>query len=369
MSTAQRILVPVGDSVTIRQTVAYVARKAADSAGDAADAPALHFVVPVGWQRRDLNTESAEESAELLERIRSWVHQDLGVPEGESLPITLTTEIIGEDEFLFSPRDYASELIQYARENELDHVVLDPEYQPTGRAAILTPLVTELDMADGITYEEAPVERQISGRRLYERAADLSMYLLTFAGAFLFYQLIGGFAGRFDYITGAISAGIVAAVLSGITFERHVNPVQELATTLRWLLYIPFLFWEITKANLEVVYIVLHPSMPIDPGMEEFNPAVPHGLPVTTLANSITLTPGTVTVDIREGRFYIHSLTQSAREGIYEGTLERAVRFVFFGRAGASIASPRERGDAGSIGETDSSRPAIPDEEDRGEQA
>jgi len=78
--------------------------------------------------------------------------------------------------------------------------------------------------------------------------------------------------------------------------------------------------------------------------MEEFSPAVPLGLPVTSLANSITLTPGTVTVDVRERHFHVHALTQSARDGIYEGGLERAIRFVFFGRAAARIPSPRERG-------------------------
>jgi multicomponent Na+:H+ antiporter subunit E len=351
-ASAQRILVPVGESVTLRNTVAYVVRKAADATGDGGEMAQVHFVFPVSWQYQGLNAGSAEEAEELLERIRAWVGEDLDIDEGEELPISVTTDVIGGDEFLFSPQDYAAELLEYARQHGLDHVVFDPEYKPGSRAPLLTPIVAELDMAETVTHEEAPVDRPITGRRLIQRAIDFEAYVVTFVLSFLFYQIIGGFAGPLDYATGAISAGITAAVLSGVTFQREIRSRRAIVTSLRWFLYVPYLFWEIAKANVMVVYVVLHPSMPIDPSMEEFSPAVPLGLPVTTLANSITLTPGTVTVDVRNGKFHVHALTQSARDGIYEGGLERAVRFVFFGRSAARIASPRERGQADTEPET-----------------
>ena len=73
--------------------------------------------------------------------------------------------------------------------------------------------------------------------------------------------------------------------------------------------------------------------------------AVWGGSPLTTLANSITLTPGTLTVRAEGQDLYVHALFPSAREGLFAGTLERAVRFVFYGRAAAAIATPAERGD------------------------
>jgi len=354
VTNARQILVPVGDSVTIRETVAYVVRTATAEAPEGDPPPAVHFVFPVSWQREDLHTEAAGEAEELLDRVETWIAEDL---EEQDTTISVTTAIIGDDEFLFSPRDYADTLLDYAREHDLDHVVLDPEYKPGARAPLITPLSAELELAAGITFEEAPVARQIRRRRLLRRAGDLNVFATTFLLSFLFYQVIGGFAGTFDYVTGAISAGIVAFALSGISFERSIRPVRAGMTLLRWLLYIPYLLWEIAKANLQVAYVVLHPSLPIDPSLERIQPAVSVGLPVTTLANSITLTPGTVTVDVRDREFRIHTLTQDSREDLYAGGLERAVRFVFFGRSGARIPSPRERGEG----------PAPDEESDDGE--
>jgi len=258
--------------------------------------------------------------------------------------VSVTVEVIALEEYLFSPRDYADVLLTYAEKHELDHIVLDPEYQPDARTPLLSPLEAELDLTEWVTYEEAPVERGVRGRQLLRATAGTKTFLAVFGLSFLFYQVLGGFAGTFDYVTGAFSAALVAAVLSGITFTRDVRPVSALLTGARSLVYIPYLFWEIAKANVELVYIILHPSLPIDPSMERFRPAVPVGLPVTSLANSITLTPGTVTVEAREGKFFIHALTESARRSLYDGGLERATRFVFFGRSAARFPSPRQRG-------------------------
>jgi len=345
----RRTLVPVGDSTTIRNTVAYVVREAVEAA-EGGEQPVVHFVYPAGWRSQNLDADPSEEAEALLNRVRAWVREDLGVDdleEGEPLPISVTVEVIALDEYLFSPRDYAEVLLSYAEEHGLDHIVLDPEYQPDARAPLLSPLEAELDLTEWVTYEEAPVERGVRGRQLLRGTAGTRAFLAVFGVSFLFYQVLGGFAGTFDYVTGAFSAALVAAVLSGITFTRDIRPRRALLTVGRWFVYIPYLFWEIAKANVQIVYIILHPSLPIDPSMERFRPAVPVGLPVTSLANSITLTPGTVTVDVRQGEFYVHALTDSSRKALYDGGLERAIRFVFFGRGAARFPSPRQRGQAG----------------------
>ena len=344
-ASADHVLVPVGDSVTLRNTVAHVVRVAMERVEDGESPQTLSFVYPASWQQRDLETDIDEPAAELLDRIETWIREDADVEEGTDLPFECRTEIIGTDQYLFSPQDYADVLLEYARENGSDHIVLDPEFKPGPSAPMLTPLVVELERAGEITHEEAPVERSVQARQLLGRPFELVNFLVIFGASYLFYLVLGGFAGTFDYATGAVSAGIVAIVLSSITFDSQIRPVEALKVLARWVVYLPYLLWEITKANLQVVYIVLHPSLPIDPSMEQFRPALPHGLPVTTLANSITLTPGTITVDVRDREFHVHALSVDAREGLYEGGLERAVRFVFFGRAAARISSPRERGE------------------------
>ena len=80
------------------------------------------------------------------------------------------------------------------------------------------------------------------------------------------------------------------------------------------------LFWrgllvDIVKSNLVVARIILTPKMPISPRMVELEPGLEGLVGQATLANSITLTPSTVTLDNHEGRFVVHCLTEaSARD-------------------------------------------------------
>ena len=78
------------------------------------------------------------------------------------------------------------------------------------------------------------------------------------------------------------------------------------------------------------------------------------GVSVMLLASAvtgITLTPGTLTVRVRGRGMVVHTLIPAAREGLFDGALERAVRFVFYGRRALAVASPRERGDCRIIDE------------------
>ena len=79
----------------------------------------------------------------------------------------------------------------------------------------------------------------------------------------------------------------------------------------RWfwfLLYIPRFLWEMTKANFDVAYRVLHPKMPINPGIVKVKTKLQSEMGKTFLANSITLTPGTFTVDLKDEYLYIHCI-------------------------------------------------------------
>ncbi len=74
------------------------------------------------------------------------------------------------------------------------------------------------------------------------------------------------------------------------------------------LVYILNFIWLMIKANFNVARIVLTPSLPINPGIVEFESKLTNPYAKMVLANSITLTPGTFTVDIVDNRFYIHWL-------------------------------------------------------------
>ena len=72
--------------------------------------------------------------------------------------------------------------------------------------------------------------------------------------------------------------------------------------------YLPLFIWEVLKANIDVAYRVLHPLLPIKPGIVKVKSALKSDTALTFLANSITLTPGTMSVDIDRdnGVLYIH---------------------------------------------------------------
>ena len=99
-------------------------------------------------------------------------------------------------------------------------------------------------------------------------------------------------------------------------------------TRLFWfILYIPILFYYMLIANLDVLYRVIHPKMPINPGIVRVQTKLKSDTARTALANSITLTPGTLTVDITsKGVLYIHCIN-IAKKNREEFTKKIVTRF------------------------------------------
>ncbi len=340
-SDAFRLLVPVADSVTVRNTVAYAVDVATEAA---ADRPVELHVVDVASTRAvdpDAPAELAAAS-DLLDRVEAWVDEDTGGERPSNL--SLVTEVLGADQYLFSPGDYADVLLSYADEQAIDRIVLDPEYSPGGAGPMLRPLTIELARGD-VAIEEAPVERRTE-RTVLTRAASLPKYLAVFGASYLFYMLLSAWK-PIDVFTGFLTATLVAVLLAPVAFSDQPSFTRVAKQTVRMAIYTPYLFKEIAVANLQIAYVVLHPDLPIDPEVVELKAAVWGDTAVTTLANSITLTPGTLTVSVTDRAFAIHSLTAGSRADLFDGGLERAVRFVFYGREAAAIATPRERGDDG----------------------
>jgi multicomponent Na+:H+ antiporter subunit E len=133
-------------------------------------------------------------------------------------------------------------------------------------------------------------------------------------------------------IAGLIAAAIVSLLFHDILPKEHhvfISPVR-----IFWfILYIPVFFYYVMVANLDVVYRALHPQMPIKPGIVKIKTRLKTESGITALANSITLTPGTLTVDLTDdGYLYVHwinvksSDTQQATEQIarkFEWFLEK----------------------------------------------
>jgi len=158
----------------------------------------------------------------------------------------------------------------------------------------------------------------------------LAPFILTFVIMALVWVL---FSGKFDLFHLALGLGsclIVAAFSNDLLFPSGIKPTL----IIRWLRfagYIPWLFYQIFLANLHVLYLVFHPRMMelIDPQIIEFDSQLKSDISRTTFANSITLTPGTITVNVSVlGKFKVHCIDEVSGRSL-PGNMEVRIAAVF----------------------------------------
>lgn len=86
------------------------------------------------------------------------------------------------------------------------------------------------------------------------------------------------------------------------------------------------LVWEVIKSNLAVMRIILSPGLDAEPGFRTFEVDLDSQVARVTLANSITLTPGTYTVSLEENRYTIHALDMSFTENAEDSIFVKQLR-------------------------------------------
>ena len=135
-------------------------------------------------------------------------------------------------------------------------------------------------------------------------------FLLTLIGYFLLTVSSGEILGLwsiFEFVTGVILSLIVALLATKVLFQKRNYKILNPRRWITFLIYFigPF-FWSMIKCNLDVAYRVI--TGKINPGIVKISPGLKTDLGITLLADSITLTPGTLTVDIDEKNndLYIH---------------------------------------------------------------
>jgi len=158
--------------------------------------------------------------------------------------------------------------------------------------------------------------------------------LIYFVLAFIIWVLV-----TWPFVDGkiniqVITAGLIVSFIVAVLFHEilpkehrvFISPVRVF-----WaLVYLPVFFYYVLKANLDVVYRALHPQMPIKPGIVKIKTSLKTESGITALANSITLTPGTLTVDLTDDGFlYIHWINVKS-DDIEQATEFIAKRFEWF---------------------------------------
>lgn len=138
---------------------------------------------------------------------------------------------------------------------------------------------------------------------------------------FVFWLLLSGMYTPFLVAAGAGAAfGVYLLARRMDVIDHEGFPIH-----LGWrvLTYWPWLVKEIAKSGWDVTRRILDPRLPISPTLAEFAPTQRTDLGLVVHANSITLTPGTIAVEVAPGRFLVHALTRENAAGLAGSEMDR----------------------------------------------
>lgn len=138
----------------------------------------------------------------------------------------------------------------------------------------------------------------------------------------------------FHLCLGAVTVVVVTVLFSRLGMQEPAIGAPDgrsllRMSGLRFLGYLPWLAWEVLVASVQVAYIVLHPRLPVSPRVVRIKVRYPHTVARLTLANSITLTPGTVTLDVDGDEFLVHALTETGSTDLEQGSMPDRVSRLF----------------------------------------
>ncbi|MDO3378305.1 Na+/H+ antiporter subunit E [Geoalkalibacter halelectricus] len=149
--------------------------------------------------------------------------------------------------------------------------------------------------------------------------------LVTFLILFAFWMMLSGMFDAFHLFLGVIACGAVAYFSAHLLFPDGKVGLSG-RNVLGMALYLPWLFWQIVVANLQVAKIVLHPRMLdlINPQIVRFKTSIKSPFARVTFGQSITLTPGTITINIDRDEFTVYALTDDTAASL-PGEMEKRV--------------------------------------------
>lgn len=184
----------------------------------------------------------------------------------------------------------------------------------------------ELMAEESRFFEKKALQALFSGAQ--RRKTQFQNFVGTALILFAFWALLSGKFDIFHLTLGAVCSTVAAYLFHDLLFVNvRVGDIRIVAW--RFINYIPWLLKQILLANIHVASLVLRPRMPINPQILTFKTKLETDISCVTLANSITLTPGTITVDIRDGVFYVHALSQRVADELNAGEMEDRVAHIF----------------------------------------
>lgn len=158
----------------------------------------------------------------------------------------------------------------------------------------------------------------------------MKKFLSTFVICFLVWIILAGVSPPELLLGGAVS--IVLSLLIARFTDINISWKTPLQIVLFIVLYVPVFLYELIKSNIDVLFRVLNPKLPINPGFVRVKTGISGRIGKLILANSITLTPGTISVDADDDSVYVHWIDVKGSKEEYSekvaGKFERILRRV-----------------------------------------
>lgn len=157
-------------------------------------------------------------------------------------------------------------------------------------------------------------------------------YLATFLVLFVSYIALAGFDLQ------ELLLGVVVSVALTFILAKHVNFTLDYRFPVRLIVfifaYVPLFVLQLILSNIDVAFRVLSPKIPLNPGFVRIKTDLKGDFAKLTLANSITLTPGTLSVDIQDDNIYVHTVdvkgkSEEENKEIISSKFEKVLGVVF----------------------------------------
>jgi len=159
------------------------------------------------------------------------------------------------------------------------------------------------------------------------RGSRVLSFIVVFLIMGVFWLLLSGIFDAYHLTLGALCCLVVAWASHDLMF-RNIGSGGKVATFFRFCAYVPWLMWQIVLANLHVAWLVINPKA-IDPRVTVVKTVLKSDFSKVTYGNSITLTPGTITMDIDGDEMHVHSLSKKVEDDLESGDMERRIATVF----------------------------------------
>ena len=147
--------------------------------------------------------------------------------------------------------------------------------------------------------------------------------VISFLCLFVVWLLLSGYLKTNLLVLGALSCLLVS--ITAIRLKIFSENNEHLNINLRAVFYLPWLLKEIVKSNLHVARLILDPELPVKPQSLWIETQQKTDTALAIHANSITLTPGTISLEVEDKKIHVHAVSDHTAQGVKDGEIDKRV--------------------------------------------